>query len=114
MKAANTEVDYNFLKYNIKIESSGFWLINNDVCCLNKLGLVGVSDLLPYKILLKVPVRYAIPSPCDIFMQSNKYKTNSLSVTDSETHVYKHRRIDTYTRTDSKSYNKQKRTHREH
>lgn len=51
----------------MKIESSGFWLVNNDVCCLNKLGLVGANDLLPYEILLKVPVRYAIPSPFNVF-----------------------------------------------
>ena len=47
-------------------------------------------------------------------MLFNKYKANSLSVTDSETHIYKHRRTDTYSGTDSDSYNKQKRTHREH
>ena len=55
LKAANTEVESNFLNSIIEFESSqcGYWLVNNDVCCLGQLRSVGASVLNPYKTLVK-------------------------------------------------------------
>lgn len=60
LKAENREFESSFLKSTIKAES---WLINNDVYCLGQLGSAGAHDLVPCKSLLKISVKYPIPSP---------------------------------------------------
>lgn len=41
----------------------GYRLTNNDVCYLDQLRPVGVSDLIPHKTLLKIFINYPVPSP---------------------------------------------------
>ena len=63
--AANTKVKNSFLKIYKKVES--ILVINNDVCYIDELGSVGVSDLIPCKTLLKISLKFPIPSSCDAF-----------------------------------------------
>lgn len=67
LKSANTEeIERNLLK-------SGYWLIDDDICCLGQLWSFGVIDLIPCKNSVKESCKAAlIPSPCDSFCAYNK------------------------------------------
>ena len=76
-KAANTEVESNFLKSTINVESShcAYWLVNNDVCYLGQLRSVGASYLNPYKTLVKdfCKVSHSFPHVM-VSMMVNKHR----------------------------------------
>jgi len=60
LRAANTEAERNCLQSSMEVDSIhyGHPLVNNDVCFLGQLGLVGASDLIPCKTLIKSTVKY--------------------------------------------------------
>ena len=73
---------------NTEIESpQHLWILVDRQCCLGHLGSVGDSNWVLYKTLLKISVKYLIPSAIWYFLCcSQKTEWNSLWITD--THWY--------------------------
>ena len=61
--------------------------VYSTVCCLGQLMLVGASDLIPYKTLLKISVKYPMSSCVMLSVLVNKYRASPLSGAES-THSY--------------------------
>lgn len=73
-KAQNTEIE----------TTQHLWILVDKQCCLGYMGSAGISDSVLYKILLKISVKYLLPSDIWPFLYSSiTTKWSSLWITDT-------------------------------